>query len=91
MSVRHLALEATAEALLLLRAWWWPSDPPRMRIESRVDSDALHVDVAGGRVTGLVDGDRPRLLRQYSMLTAVPDSTVVIASTMSPHSKRSRP
>ena len=43
-------------------AWWWPSEPPRIRIESAARLAALHVDVPCDGVPGLVDRDRARLV-----------------------------
>ena len=64
-------------------AWWCPSEPPRMRIESRVDSAPFMKTwpaaawpaswIATARVSDAM----------YSIPIAVPDSIVVIASTRS--------
>ena len=86
----HLRLEA-AEALLLLE---------RLMVTERAAAHAdreprrlrpLQVGVTGGGVTRLVDRDGPVSFCTYSTPTAVPASSVVIASTRSSQANCSRP
>ena len=62
-----------------------------MRIERRVDSVPFMYDVAATAWPASWIATARVSSGTYSMLTAVPDSTVVIASTMSVQPKRSRP
>ena len=73
------------------RAWWWPSDCPRIRIESRVDSVSfMNTWLATAWPASWIATARVSS-GTYSMLIAVPDSTVVIASKRSSNSNPGRP
>ncbi len=71
---------------------WWPSEPPRLRIERRVDSTSLprYTWLAAACPASWMATARVSSW-MYSMFWAVPVSTVVIASTMSRHANSRRP
>ena len=70
---------------------WWPSEPPRRRIDRRVDSAPFRYACAATAWPASCTATARVSSGTYSMLTAVPDSTVVIASTISSQPNASRP
>ncbi len=70
---------------------WCPSEPPRLRIESRVDSAPFRYACAAIAWPASWIATARVSSGTYSTLIAVPDSTVVIASTRSSQPNASRP
>ena len=72
-------------------AWWWPSEPPRARIERRVDSAPFMYTCAATAWPASWIATASVSSGTYSTPTAVPASTVVSASTRSVQPNCMRP